>query len=89
LNNESKSLNKTTHSSERSYKRRTSGSKNSKHIFTNTRIRILHPASDGQGPAADATALRRLVDDLLVNTTQHNRSATELRLQKQLAENAL
>jgi hypothetical protein len=40
-------------------------------------------------PPPTATALRRFVDDLLVKTTQHNRSATELRLQKQLAEDAL
>ena len=39
--------------------------------------------------AADATALRQFVEDFLVKATHHNRSATELRLQKQLAEDAL
>jgi len=36
-----------------------------------------------------ATALRQFVEDFLVKATQHNRFATELRLQKQLAEDAL
>jgi hypothetical protein len=40
-------------------------------------------------PPPTATVLRRFVDDLLVKTTQHNRSAVELRLQKQLSEDAL
>jgi hypothetical protein len=42
-----------------------------------------------QQPPPTATALRQFVDDLLVKVTQHNRSATELRLQKWLSEDAL